>query len=745
MNESKDEMINRIVEFRKNGNDLWNFYGGSRPLTKEDYDQYEQVKKDYDALTKRTVLEKLTDEEISVLKESGIGGEFGNPSEVENISKEYGIDANLLMQIYYYFNGMDNFAKEYISYMKDPAKKQEEADERFYLKLFDFVDKLNKRRRIIRNFDMNEEDFIYRGKYEKLCRDLKINQSGDYLFVKEEELVEIVETLSEKEQELIQKIYEEKATIQEVADDFDISMKRVKTMRAKALKKIYDKYTEIMNEETITKEAREEFIDKFFENNSIYKTEDAIELDSDLVDSLNDIYDKGYNDAREEKRLFLADPANILVTDLNLSARAYNVFEEYGYKTCKDVIDNFKEIKQIKGFGKKTVDIVLEEIRSRGFEIVDEDEVEEVVYAVKDEDEDEIEIDAEDDEVEEDDGPVYIDDKVEALASLAFMQAKQSKILSPKNIKVTDLNFNARILGILKKNEITTLQDIIDKYDEFPNLSSFGPKTIETLVDAVHNQGFKFNFENEVEEETPAVEEKEEFDLDSFDKSIDELDDIEPEKSEEPEEQKESIFAYSDDDDDDDNEVDGDDEFEDDDDNLDDNDDLDDEDDDEFDYEEDDSLEDESDDEDEDDLDEDEIEEDDDELDYEDDEIEAEEDIEESDEDYEDDSLEADEEEEVEDSDTEEEEDEEADAEDKGDSEEPEVVPEPPRMKGYRLKQAEELLAEIDELDDIEEVKNEKEPQTDEEKREKLVGLIEKARSLKKNLIELINRNKKID
>ena len=238
MSESKDEMINRIVSFRKNGNDLWNFYGGSRPLTKEDYDQYEQAKKDYDMLTKRSVLENMTDEELSILKESGIGGEFGIPSEVENISKQYGIDSNLLMQIYYYFNGMDNFAKEYISLMKNPEAKQEESDERFYLKLFDFVDKLNKRRRIIRNFDMNEEDFVYRGKYEKLCRDLKINQNGDYLFVKEEELVKIVETLSEQEQDLVLKIYEEKATIQEVADDFDISMKRVKTMRSKVLKKI---------------------------------------------------------------------------------------------------------------------------------------------------------------------------------------------------------------------------------------------------------------------------------------------------------------------------------------------------------------------------------------------------------------------------------------------------------------------------------------------------------------------------
>ncbi len=714
MSESKEEMINRIVSFRKNGNDLWNFYGGSRPLTKEDYDQYEQAKKDYDMLTRRSVLETMTDEELSILKESGIGGEFGIPSEVENISKEYGIDSNLLMQIYYYFNGMDNFAKEYIDLMKDPEEKQEKSDERFYLKLFDFVDKLNKRRRIIRNFDMDEEDFIYRGKYEKLCRDLKINLNGDYLFVKEEELVKIVETLSEQEQELVLKIYEEKATIQEVADDFDISMKRVKTMRSKVLKKIYDKYTEIINEETITKEAREEFIDKFFENSSIYKTEEPIELESDVVDELNDIYEKGYEGAREAKRLFLADPANILVTDLNLSARALNVFKEYGYNTCKDVIDNFAEIKQIKGFGKKTVDIVLSEIRARGFEIVDEDEVEEVVYEVKEDEEDGFEIECEDDgEEEEDDEPVYIDDKVEALASLAFMQARQSKILSPRNIKVTDLNFNARILGILKKNEIYTLQDVIDKYDEFPNLSNFGAKTIETLVEAVHNQGFKFNFENELVEDSSVEEEKddyEEIDLDSFDKSIDELDDIEvPEDDEEVEDADDDLDdldSFDSDDDEDDDEID----YE--------------GDDDEYDFEDDD----------------DEIEDDDDSFDDEDDDIDYDND--------EDDVIEeepVDEESEEAEEEIEEEEDEEEESTAEVDEEAEIPAVEEPKYKGYRLKQAEELLAEIDELEDIEEVKTEKEPETDEEKREKLISLIEKARTVKKNLMDLLSKNKKTD
>ena len=74
-----------------------------------------------------------------------------------------------------------------------------------------------------------------------------------------------------------------------------------------------------------------------------------------------------------------------------------------------------------------------------------------------------------------------------------------------------------------------------------------------------------------------------------------------------------------------------------------------------------------------------------------------------------------------------------------------EPVVETPRYKGYRLKQAEELLAEIDELEDIEEAKVEKQPETDEEKREKLIGLIEKARTVKKNLMELLNKNKKTD
>ena len=722
MSESKDEMINRIVSFRKNGNDLWNFYGGSRPLTKEDYDQYEQAKKDYDMLTKRSVLENMTDEELSILKESGIGGEFGIPSEVENISKQYGIDSNLLMQIYYYFNGMDNFAKEYISLMKNPEAKQEESDERFYLKLFDFVDKLNKRKRIIRNFDMNEEDFVYRGKYEKLCRDLKINQNGDYLFVKEEELVKIVETLSEQEQDLVLKIYEEKATIQEVADDFDISMKRVKTMRSKVLKKIYDKYTEIINEETITKEAREEFIDKFFENSSIYKTEEPIELDSDVIDELNDIYDKGYEGAREAKRLFLADPANILVTDLNLSARALNVFEEYGYKTCKDVIDNFAEIKQIKGFGKKTVDIVLTEIRARGFEIIDEDEVEEVVYEVKEDEEDGFEIECEDDDEEdEDDGPVYIDDKVEALASLAFMQARQSKILSPKNIKVVDLNFNARILGILKKNEIYTLQDVIDKYDEFPNMQNFGAKTIETLVEAVHNQGFKFNFENELVDDSFEAKEEtedEEIDVESVGKSIEELDDIEFEDGPDDDvEDDEDMDDYEEDDDDieyeDDDDFDGDD--------------------DEYDFEEEDTEDD------------DEFEDEDDETDFDNDEDDELEDTP-IDEESEDTDFEDDEEIETDDSEDEaDEEDDEAEVEADEEKSNDEPVVETPRYKGYRLKQAEELLAEIDELEDIEEAKVEKQPETDEEKREKLIGLIEKARTVKKNLMELLNKNKKTD
>jgi DNA-directed RNA polymerase sigma subunit (sigma70/sigma32) len=181
--------------------------------------------------------------------------------------------------------------------------------------------------------------------------------------------------LNEREQTIILGVYKEGRTLQDLANQFNLTRERVRQIKVKSIRKLFyhksifytdfDEYLAIQKE---YKRKREELCDKIVELDRL-----LIEAGKLLATNETTIREiKEFLDASSEEQRDIIT-RNSDISELDLSVRSYNCLKRARINTIKELSElTHEKLMKIRNLGRKSQKEIIEKLRELGIELEEE-------------------------------------------------------------------------------------------------------------------------------------------------------------------------------------------------------------------------------------------------------------------------------------------------------------------------------------------------------------------------------------
>lgn len=198
------------------------------------------------------------------------------------------------------------------------------------------------------------------------CREVEWYDDADHM----EGLEHALETLSDREQEVIHKRFQELKTLEETGRDFNVTRERIRQIEAKAVRKLRHPARqrfilhgfrggaelEELKERAKELDEREELIEKRERT-----LDELIERYKPKFELLNVTIESSIEDIQKSIR------EGLKVEDMDLSVRSYNCLRRANINTALDLInlcesDKYLELLRVRNLGRKSLTEVLERL-----------------------------------------------------------------------------------------------------------------------------------------------------------------------------------------------------------------------------------------------------------------------------------------------------------------------------------------------------------------------------------------------
>ncbi len=463
-----DEKINALVEWCTKypkarmapivSNEILKEYS----KTDEEYQQilaeYEEMQKYYEYVRARKSQNKLEKEQIEKCKEGNVRGIFGYPTEIENLSKQYGIKEKQIDYILSNYGTVENFCNLYMN--------EEFLEKEFDTKLAGSIVKQ------CIDIDANNQPG-----YDRLVRDI-IGSKYSYppLVYSSEVLKESLSELKEKEKKIIEEIYnltgeEVPKNLKSIGKEFMVTPQRISQIETRALRKLRHpsitrklilNLDSLKTNEFITDEEKEE-LSKIEETlKDIYLKKENVDTESCFA-SLKSIKENlQYRQERDEVETKDEEQRKARkIEDLGLSESALNILKNQEINTIGDILkrDEYQLM--------STVDF-----RNEGFyEVIDK--IHSLGLKMK-----------------------WEKDEAETDTKQNILETKDEDPI--KALNINDLVLSIRTYNVLNKAGINTVGDILEKDEpEFMRIRNLGKKSADEAIDRIHSLGLKMKWEKD--------------------------------------------------------------------------------------------------------------------------------------------------------------------------------------------------------------------------------------------------------
>lgn len=155
----------------------------------------------------------------------------------------------------------------------------------------------------------------------------------------------------------------ERMGVGEVAKLFDISFNKVYNFKnSRNLVMLRNKITQIGNSE-LDKSTREEFIRKYFEQNSIFK--DDNEMSKEERDKLIELYNRGLENVRKENEI----EGQQSIDNLNLRTQTRNTLRKAKVTTIDKLLEKLSKGEKIQGIGETYLGEIEKALLAKGYNL----------------------------------------------------------------------------------------------------------------------------------------------------------------------------------------------------------------------------------------------------------------------------------------------------------------------------------------------------------------------------------------
>ena len=337
-------------------------------------DMYEKAMNYSTYLRVRLGQGKLSEEEITELKEFNLGGILGYSKRVEELHEKYGIskyDAVLLLNKY------GSIEDLYVAYKNGKELEEYEIDILKYA--------------INSIVDINESE--YSENYKTLARAIcgvKDEDFEDIYLYSSENLEIVIQSLTEFEQEIVNERYGLKdgkmKTLEELGKIFHKSKERIRQIEGKIVRKLRNRFrfnkciinlNETINTLDISEEDKK-LLMKAEMTIILSKDKEEIKLAKEILkkhvydefvvlNSFETLKERLQQEAEEGTEVEIT-PDKIYIGDLDLSVRAFNVLNRAGIRTVQDIID-YPNLWKIRNMGKLTLGEIVNKLLMLGIDI----------------------------------------------------------------------------------------------------------------------------------------------------------------------------------------------------------------------------------------------------------------------------------------------------------------------------------------------------------------------------------------
>lgn len=349
--ESITKKIDRLIDFVQNNSELWQCtycksidtainesFGKNLDANKrkELIDLLKTLNKDYEYIMVRKSKGKLSEKNIERLREAGVGRVFGNSNKQQEMIEEYGIENKVFKNITKRYGSLERF---YMTYIESLMKGNNEKT----------IDKnLLGKNKLIRYFDLNAPDFIYRDNegYLKFLENLLgkkiiIIENKNVIF---ECVDEIIESLKEENVEIMKRSYGldgfKKVSYQKIGELNGITREGVRQRIERSIKAIEPLNVNVLMIQKyilnygVNEEEVQKFLNVYFKKYSAFYTEQVRPIDKGVKEELTALLSKKMK--------------NITVQELDEAGREVGIGDIDKYYETERVIKNLVE-KERKG------------------------------------------------------------------------------------------------------------------------------------------------------------------------------------------------------------------------------------------------------------------------------------------------------------------------------------------------------------------------------------------------------------
>ena len=276
-------------------------------ISESTIEELRRLVRDYEYVKARREKGKLKPEYFERLKEAGVGGVFGHKREVEELSKNTGIDIEILEQIIEEFGILNTFRKIYINYMAEYYKyflESGELNESYIIENFGSLEKYNifmaiynklaKNGQVVTCFDLEKPGFLADSKGRRLAHIIEGEYVPGYFFDKNEYKIAQLR-LSAKEVSVLEDLVGEDGQgllDKDIAVKLKLTRSRIGQIKVEAAKKVRNSYKKRTFNISINQEKRAEFIRCYFEEKDIFVTSESFVLSEKLEGELLQIVEE---------------------------------------------------------------------------------------------------------------------------------------------------------------------------------------------------------------------------------------------------------------------------------------------------------------------------------------------------------------------------------------------------------------------------------------------------------------------
>ncbi len=431
----------------------------------------------YKYITARRNRGKITDEIENELKEAKIGGVFGFAEEDIILGNKYGINPKVIMYILQDFGTIDNFRKAYIEFRVEQASesdRDENIDEN--IKRNSKIMKYIKDLPLVDAYELESSPG-----YKKLLKAILGSYDGVVIGKGYKEDVDrALETLREKEKIILKARFglngEKTKTLDELAVDLNSTREGMRQREAKALRKLRNPVRKVMD--NIYGKPNEEFVRSYFEMHDIFIDNSEPNLNDEEIEKLTAICQKQKQEMIEKEQKIkrekieeIREKGNITVQkdlnvywleELGLSVRTYNCFKRIGVHSVGDLLERIKEkedLQKVKNLGKVSMNEIIDAIHSLGIKFS---------YEV------------EQDNIEED------------------AKTEDRPKIKKGDFLLKELGLSPRTNNCFTRAGINSVGDLLERFkkeEDFYNVRNLQKGSLDEIIKAVHDLGFKFSYE----------------------------------------------------------------------------------------------------------------------------------------------------------------------------------------------------------------------------------------------------------